>query len=55
MYFSIVTALSALIGQQVVGKLIKILGRTSLIIFILAFTIFGSAIFLGMDHEHRIL
>ncbi|KAF3328716.1 DNA-directed RNA polymerase isoform 2 [Carex littledalei] len=47
MYFSIVTALSALIGQQVVGKLIKILGRTSLIIFILAFTIFGSAIFLG--------
>jgi hypothetical protein len=54
-YFSAVAAFSALIGQQVVGKLIKILERASLIIFILSFTIFVSAISLGMEYEHRIL
>ncbi|KAJ3694549.1 hypothetical protein LUZ60_010029 [Juncus effusus] len=47
LYFSIVTALSALIGQKSVGKIINILGRASLIIFILSFTIFISAISLG--------
>ncbi|KAJ4765635.1 Sulfite exporter TauE/SafE family protein [Rhynchospora pubera] len=47
LYFSVVAIISALIGQKAVGKLIKILGRASLIIFILAFTIFFSAVSLG--------
>ncbi|KAJ4794510.1 Sulfite exporter TauE/SafE family protein [Rhynchospora pubera] len=47
LYFSVVAIISALIGQKAVGKLIKILGRASLIIFILAFTIFVSAVSLG--------
>jgi hypothetical protein len=36
------------VGQHVVRKLISILGRASLIIFILASTIFVSAILVGM-------
>ncbi|KAJ4752516.1 Sulfite exporter TauE/SafE family protein [Rhynchospora pubera] len=47
LYFSVVAIISALIGQKAVGKLIKILGRASLIIFILAFTIFVSPVSLG--------
>ncbi|KAG0454643.1 hypothetical protein HPP92_023625 [Vanilla planifolia] len=47
LYFVAVATLAALIGQYVVRKLINILGRASLIIFILAFTIFVSAISLG--------
>lgn len=40
--------IAALVGQSVVRKIISILGRASLIIFVLAFTIFVSAISLGM-------
>ncbi|XP_050231331.1 sulfite exporter TauE/SafE family protein 3-like isoform X2 [Mercurialis annua] len=47
LYFVAVTAIAALVGQHLVRKLIRILGRASLIIFILAFTIFVSAISLG--------
>ncbi|XP_076947573.1 sulfite exporter TauE/SafE family protein 3-like [Bidens hawaiensis] len=46
-YFLIVATIAAFAGQHVVRKLIMILGRASLIIFILAFTIFVSAISLG--------
>ncbi|KAL4560356.1 hypothetical protein LXL04_032506 [Taraxacum kok-saghyz] len=46
-YFLIVATIAAFVGQHVVRKLIVILGRASLIIFILAFTIFVSAISLG--------
>ncbi|GAB2293535.1 hypothetical protein Dimus_027742 [Dionaea muscipula] len=46
-YFAVVATVAALIGQHVVRKLISLLGRASLIIFILAFTIFVSAISLG--------
>lgn len=46
-YFLIVATIAAFIGQHVVRKIIMILGRASLIIFILAFTIFVSAISLG--------
>ncbi|CAK9185686.1 unnamed protein product [Ilex paraguariensis] len=47
LYFIAVATIAALVGQHVVRKLISILGRASLIIFILAFTIFLSAISLG--------
>lgn len=47
LYFVVVATIAALVGQHVVRKLISILGRASLIIFILAFTIFVSAISLG--------
>ncbi|CAN0907089.1 Sulfite exporter TauE/SafE family protein 3 [Linum grandiflorum] len=46
-YFFAVATVAAFVGQHVVRKLIMILGRSSLIIFILAFTIFVSAISLG--------
>ncbi|XP_076950135.1 sulfite exporter TauE/SafE family protein 3-like isoform X1 [Bidens hawaiensis] len=46
-YFLLVATIAAFAGQHVVRKLIMILGRASLIIFILAFTIFVSAISLG--------
>ncbi|KAL5704555.1 hypothetical protein ACHQM5_022963 [Ranunculus cassubicifolius] len=46
-YFAIIAAIAALIGQYGVRKLIRVLGRSSIIIFILAFTIFASAFFLG--------
>ncbi|XP_026408744.1 sulfite exporter TauE/SafE family protein 3-like isoform X1 [Papaver somniferum] len=42
-----VATLAALVGQHVVRKIISVLGRASIIIFILVFTIFTSAIFLG--------
>ncbi|GAV64471.1 TauE domain-containing protein [Cephalotus follicularis] len=47
LYFVAVATIAALVGQHVVRKLIAILGRASLIIFILSFTIFVSAISLG--------
>ncbi|OAY54287.1 sulfite exporter TauE/SafE family protein 3 [Manihot esculenta] len=46
-YFIAVATLAALIGQHIVRRLIIMFGRASLIIFILAFTIFVSAISLG--------
>lgn len=42
--------IAALVGQHVVTKVIAMIGRASLIIFILAATIFISAISLGMCH-----
>ncbi|XP_057773060.1 sulfite exporter TauE/SafE family protein 3-like isoform X2 [Salvia miltiorrhiza] len=47
LYFVVVATFAALVGLHVVRKLVSILGRASLIIFILAFTIFLSAILLG--------
>ncbi|XP_057467648.1 sulfite exporter TauE/SafE family protein 3-like [Actinidia eriantha] len=47
LYFVAVATVAAFIGQHVVRRLIIILGRASLIIFILAFTIFVSAVSLG--------
>ncbi|KAG6430077.1 hypothetical protein SASPL_108138 [Salvia splendens] len=44
LYFVVVAPFAALIGLHVVRKIVSILGRASLIIFILAFTIFVSAI-----------
>ncbi|XP_027361057.1 sulfite exporter TauE/SafE family protein 3-like isoform X2 [Abrus precatorius] len=46
-YFLLVATIAAFIGQHVVRKIIAILGRASIIIFILALTIFISAISLG--------
>ncbi|KAK9014020.1 hypothetical protein V6N11_005194 [Hibiscus sabdariffa] len=46
-YLAGVATIAAFVGQHVVGKVIKILGRASIIIFILAGMIFGSAISLG--------
>ncbi|XP_037495177.1 sulfite exporter TauE/SafE family protein 3 [Jatropha curcas] len=46
-YFIAVATVAALVGQHIMSKLIAIFGRASLIIFILAFTIFVSAISLG--------
>ncbi|KAG2722926.1 hypothetical protein I3843_02G127200 [Carya illinoinensis] len=47
LYFIAVSTIAAVIGQYVVRRVIAILGRASLIIFILATTIFVSAISLG--------
>ncbi|CAH1428004.1 unnamed protein product [Lactuca virosa] len=47
LYFLVVATIAAFVGQHVVRRIIIILGRASLIIFILAFTIFVSAISLG--------
>lgn len=47
LYFVAVATFAALIGQHIVRRLIIMFGRASLIIFILAFTIFVSAISLG--------
>ncbi|XP_062165417.1 sulfite exporter TauE/SafE family protein 3-like isoform X2 [Alnus glutinosa] len=47
LYFIVVATIAALVGQHIVRKLIILCGRASLIIFILAFTIFISAISLG--------
>lgn len=47
LYFVGVATIAAFVGQHVVRRIIFILGRASLIIFILAFTIFVSAISLG--------
>ncbi|KAK4590662.1 hypothetical protein RGQ29_021003 [Quercus rubra] len=61
LYFFAVAIIAALVGQYVVTKVIAMIGRASLIIFILAATIFISAILLGglgIDHmikkiEHK--
>ncbi|XVF86623.1 hypothetical protein PTKIN_Ptkin18bG0057300 [Pterospermum kingtungense] len=47
LYLGVVATIAAFVGQHVVGKVIKILGRASIIIFILSGMIFGSAISLG--------
>ncbi|KAK9130931.1 hypothetical protein Sjap_011418 [Stephania japonica] len=47
LYFVAVATVAAFVGQHVVRRLIIVLGRASLIIFILAFTIFVSAVSLG--------
>ncbi|KAI8568789.1 hypothetical protein RHMOL_Rhmol02G0227600 [Rhododendron molle] len=47
LYFMAVATVAAFVGQHVVTKLLIVLGRASLIIFILAFMIFVSAISLG--------
>ncbi|KAB1204396.1 hypothetical protein CJ030_MR8G027189 [Morella rubra] len=47
LYFVVVATIAAFVGQHVVRKLIILLGRASLIIFILAVTILISAILLG--------
>ncbi|PKI63664.1 hypothetical protein CRG98_015952 [Punica granatum] len=46
-YFVLVATMAAFAGQHVVRRIIAILGRASIIIFILALTIFVSAISLG--------
>lgn len=47
LYFAAAATVAAFAGQSVVRRIIAILGRASLIIFVLAFTIFVSAISLG--------
>ncbi|CAJ1972327.1 unnamed protein product [Sphenostylis stenocarpa] len=47
LYFIVVAAFSAIVGQHIMKKLIDLYGRASLIIFVLAFTIFVSALSLG--------
>jgi len=47
LYLSLVATIAALVGQHIVRRLIILFGRASLIIFILAGTIFISAISLG--------
>ncbi|KAE8700416.1 putative Membrane protein-like [Hibiscus syriacus] len=47
LYFIAVATVAALVGQRIVRRLIILFGRASLIIFILAFTLFVSAISLG--------
>ncbi|XP_009784620.1 sulfite exporter TauE/SafE family protein 3 isoform X1 [Nicotiana tabacum] len=47
LYFVAVATVAALVGQHVVRKIISIVGRASVIIFVLAFTIFVSALTLG--------
>ncbi|KAK4838729.1 hypothetical protein QYF36_015982 [Acer negundo] len=60
LYFFAVATVAAFAGQYVVKKLIKLLGRASLIIFVLSFTIIISAFLLGgvglakmIDRIHR--
>ena len=47
LYLVLVATIAAFVGQHVVRRVINILGRSSIIIFILASTIFISAISLG--------
>ncbi|PON68313.1 Transmembrane protein TauE-like [Parasponia andersonii] len=47
LYFAIVAIVSAILGQTVLGKVIRSSGRTSIIIFILASMMFVGAISLG--------
>ncbi|KAK1317599.1 hypothetical protein QJS10_CPA05g01134 [Acorus calamus] len=46
-FFMVIASVAAFTGQYIVRKLIILLGRASLIIFVLALTIFASAISLG--------
>lgn len=50
LYFVAVATIAAFVGQHVVRRIIRILGRASIIIFILSFTIFVSAVSLGICH-----
>jgi hypothetical protein len=47
----LIATIAAFAGQHVVRKIIAILGRASIIIFILASTIFISAISLGTFYD----
>lgn len=47
LYFIAVASIAALVGQHVVRRILSIVGRASVVIFILALTIFVSAISLG--------
>ncbi|XP_028802247.1 sulfite exporter TauE/SafE family protein 3-like isoform X2 [Neltuma alba] len=47
LYLTTVAAISAYLGQYVIDKLVRLFGRASLIIFVVAFTVFVSAIALG--------
>nr|XP_029118600.1 sulfite exporter TauE/SafE family protein 3-like [Elaeis guineensis] len=47
LYFIAMAAVAAIVVQRVLRRLIVLMGRASLMIFILAFTIFMSAISLG--------
>ncbi|KAF1887048.1 hypothetical protein Lal_00046286 [Lupinus albus] len=47
LYLTFVAAIAAYIGQHIINKLVNLFGRASLIIFVLAFTIFVSTIALG--------
>jgi hypothetical protein len=47
LFFTTLAFFAAIVGQRVARKLIGLLGRASLIIFILSFTIFISALSLG--------
>ncbi|KAK7261582.1 hypothetical protein RIF29_27896 [Crotalaria pallida] len=47
LYLTLVAAVAAYIGQDIINKLVNRFGRASLIIFVLAFTIFVSTIALG--------
>ena len=55
LYFIVAAAISAIVGQHIVRKLIDLLGRASLIIFVLAFTIFVSAVSLGKPYSDFLL
>jgi len=47
LYFVSIATAAALVGQHLVRKAITILGRASVIIFILTFTLIISAVLLG--------
>ncbi|XP_073129526.1 sulfite exporter TauE/SafE family protein 3-like isoform X2 [Henckelia pumila] len=47
LYFIAVATIAAFVGQHAVRRLVAVLGRASIIIFILSFTIFVSAVSLG--------
>ncbi|WCJ40771.1 Sulfite exporter TauE/SafE family protein [Euphorbia peplus] len=47
LYFLVVSIAAVFIGQHVARKIISMLGRASIIVFVLSFTIFASAISLG--------
>ncbi|KAI4387317.1 hypothetical protein MLD38_005159 [Melastoma candidum] len=46
-YFTLIATIAAFVGQHVVRRIIAVIGPASIIIFILALTIFASAISLG--------
>jgi hypothetical protein len=49
LYFLLVSFIAALVGQHFLRKILKLFGRASIIIFILASIIFISAILLGIS------
>ena len=57
LYFVAIATAAALVGQHLVRKAIAILGRASVIIFILTLTLSVSAVLLGKYHflEHCFL